>query len=851
MSSNSSNLHHLEFPGTNASVQTLGNGLEVIIREDHSAPVVSLQAWCRAGSIHEGNWLGAGMSHFLEHMLFKGTERRSASEVAREVQSCGGYVNAYTSFDRTVYWIDAPSPGFEDCLDVLCDVVGFARIPADEFEKEQEVIRREFAMGDDNPGQVINKRLFHNAYTVHPCRHPVIGHLDLFNQLGRDDLYRYYQEKYSPDNLFLVIVGDVDSARALELVDSHLGGISRRRHAMPNLPEEPAQIGRREDIVEFPTELSRSRISWQIPDETHPDVPALDLLGSILGGGRSSRLYHTVREEKQLAHGVSAYAYTPSCRGMFVLSVDAEPGHLAAAEKAALEVIDTLKREGATGEELERVRNQSLSAQFSTLTDMRGQASDLGSNWHATRNLDYTRDYVREIQNVTVEEVRDVANRYFDHDRTTRVALIPQGSGPTSTGTSGATRSEDIRKIVLDNGLTLLLLADQRVPFVQGNASFRGGRLAEDEVNAGITKLMGRLLTKDTSTRTARQVAHEIETAGGGISAMVGNNTFGTSAGALKTDLSLVVDILSGSIQDALFTEEGVAREKKFQLSAIRSDTDQPTTVALNQLRSELFGQHPYGLPDKGTETSLESIGREQLIQFRDGLIQGGNGVIGVFGDLDFNEVEDLLRARFESIPQGPRLFVDRSGSGLPDTLGKTVELYHEKEQAILLIGYRTCDLTSEDNVPLGLIDEACSDMASRMFIRIREELGLAYSVGCTRMLGLDSGYITFYAATSPEKLDLVEGEMLDEISKLSREGLESDEFDRAKASWLGREVIHLQGARELAGVATVDELVGLGWDHYRQTPGEIAALTEERIREVAANYLRDRNQVIVTLTTQ
>ncbi len=176
------------FPRSSATARTLDNGLEVIVNEDHSAPVVSLQAWCRAGSIHEGDWLGAGMSHFLEHMLFKGTARRNANEIAQTVQAEGGYINAYTSFDRTVYWIDAPSSGSKTCLDVLCDVVGFAELPEDEFESESDVIRREIAMGEDNPEQVLGRLLFRTAYAVHPCRHPVIGYLDLFNELSLDDL---------------------------------------------------------------------------------------------------------------------------------------------------------------------------------------------------------------------------------------------------------------------------------------------------------------------------------------------------------------------------------------------------------------------------------------------------------------------------------------------------------------------------------------------------------------------------------------------------------------------------------------------------------------------------------------
>ena len=291
-------------------------------------------------------------------------------------------------------------------------------------------------------------------------------------------------------------------------------------------------------------------------------------------------------------------------------------------------------------------------------------------------------------------------------------------------------------------------------------------------------------------------------------------------------------------------------KEQQFQLSALKAEADQPFTIAMNRFRRELFGTHPYGLPDKGTTESLESFTSDQLSDFRDGLVTGSNGVVGIFGDLDLSRAEDLIRSEFESVPAGKRQFFGSSGIELPESYGQIVEEKHDKEQAILLIGYRSCDLKDQDNYPIGLIDEACSDMASRMFIRIREELGLAYSVGCMRMLGIDPGFIAFYVATSPEQLDRVQEEMIDEIGKLAKNGLETEEFERAKASWLGREVIHLQGARELAGVATVDELVGLGWDHYRGTPDRINNLSQKQIRAVAGKYLRDENRVIVRLTT-
>lgn len=837
------------FPDTAARVATLGNGLEVIVKEDRSAPVASLQAWCRAGSIHEGGWLGAGLSHFLEHMLFKGTEHRDGLEIARTVQREGGYINAYTSFDRTVYWIDAPASGALACLDVLCDVVGYATLPADEFERESDVIRREIAMGEDNPDQVVSKALFRNAYSTHPCRHPVIGHLDLFNQLSRDDLCAYYREQYSPDNLFLVVVGDVDAEAVLEAVAARLGTLERRPRRLAGLPEEPVQLGCRDEEIPFPTDLHRTRIGWRIPEATHPDVPALDLVAAMLGHGRSSRLYRAVREEKGLAHSVGAYAYAPSFPGQFVAVLNAEPDRAAAAEEALFAEVEAFKTGAIDEAELAKVKRMALSEQLSTLTDMRGQASDLGSNWLLARHLDYTRDYVSELQAIDGACVQHVAAKYLLPQRHTRVSLVPASAAPrAAAGRGGARRSEDVREATLDNGLTLLLLADRRLPFVQASAVFRGGLLAEEPERSGLSRLAATLLSKDTARRSAAEVAGLVESVGGGISSSVGNNSFGVAAGALRTDSDLVLELLGDALLRPAFLESAFQRERQFQLARLREEADRPFAVAMKRLRREIYGGHPYGLELSGRESSLLSLAPDDAHALHQRLTRGGNGVVAVCGDIDLDRIEDRLRERFAAMPAGDRAFADAPDSAIPAPAVPRIEIEHEKEQAILLVGCRTVPLTHPDDPALELVETACSDMASRLFVRVREELGLAYSVGATRLSGLAPGLMVFYASTAPEKLDLVEEVMLEEIELMRRDGLSEEEFERARASWLGSEAIELQGAQALAQTMAVDSLVGLGWDRYRKVPGLIGGLTREDARAAAERYLGEGSRVVLRL---
>src|SRR5438552_15480767 len=363
----------ITFPPNTAQRWVLPNGLTVIVQEDHSAPVASVQAWCATGSIHEDKHLGAGLSHILEHMLFKGTKTRATSEIAQKIQDVGGHINAYTSFDRTVFWIDLPKDGVGSALDILADAMMNSTLPAEEYAKEQEVIRSEFAMGMDDPDRMAGQLLFATAYQRHPYRLPVIGLIDVFNQLASDDVMRYYRARYVPNNLTFIVVGDVNADAITKQLGDFFKDYPAKSLTPVFIPSEPPQLGRREMHQEFVTELSRLSLAWHIPEITHPDVPTLDLLSTILGDGRSSRLYRQVREETGLAYGVSAFSYTPGDPGLLGIDATVDPEKRDAARDLVLKIVEEIKANGVTSDELAKGKKISLSHHLGALTTMRGQ----------------------------------------------------------------------------------------------------------------------------------------------------------------------------------------------------------------------------------------------------------------------------------------------------------------------------------------------------------------------------------------------------------------------------------------------------------------------------------------------
>jgi len=837
----------ITLPSSSVQKWMLPNGLTIIVQEDHSAPVASVQAWCATGSIDEDVHLGAGLSHILEHMLFKGTKTRSTNEIAQKIQDVGGYINAYTSFDRTVFWIDVPKDGVATALDVLADATMNSTLPPEEYRKEQEVIRREFAMGMDDPDRMAGLLLFATAYQRHPYRFPVIGEIEIYNQLTQEQVMQYYKTRYVPNNLTFIVAGDVDAEKVRGQLTELFKLYPEQSLKPVFIPAEPPQLGRREVHQEFPTELTHLELAWHIPEITSPDVPALDLLSTILGEGRSSRLYRRVREEAGLAFRISAFSYTPGDAGLFGIDATLDPKKREAAEQLVLRIVDEVKQAGATAEELMKAKKISLSHHLSSLTTMRGQASDIGSNWFLTRNLNFSRDYLDAVQKVTPEDIKRVAANYLTDSNLTVVSLNPKGSLTAKAEGPKVAAATEIQKFELLNGLRLLVREDPRLPLVAMGAVFRGGLLAETPQRNGITRLMAKVLLKGTKTRTAEQIANQIEAVGGSISSDAGNNTFTVSLGVTKPDVKLGVELLSDVLLNATMPEKAIAREKEIQIAAIQQEEEQLTAVARNIMRQALFPQHPYALRANGSVESVQRLTQKDLLEFRDRYAVAKNGVIFVFGDVKAEEVKQLFEKAVGGMKPG-ELALTGLHPATPLSGNEAVESRKDKAQGVIMVGFRGANVSSPDRTVLDLIDEASSDLGSRFFVRIREQMGLAYYVGANQMQGLVPGLFAFYLGTDPQKIEPVKTALLDEIHKLANDGLTSQELTRAKKKLIGQQDIANQSNDAFGYQCALDEIYGLGFDFYKRLEHDVDAVSLDDIKRVAAKYFRDQPYVLATV---
>ncbi len=838
---------NIDLPPHQPLVSILDNGLEVLLKPDPEAPIASVQVWVRAGSMHEAPWLGAGLSHLLEHMLFNGTESRDGTSLTRDVQAAGAYINAYTSLDRTVYWIEAPAESVPVSLDLLADMTLHSTLPEEAFKKELDVIRREMAMGDDSPAGVCTKLMFASTFQAHPIRHPVIGYREVFDRITHQDLVAYYRAQYVPNNMFVVVAGNFDAKQTLEDIERLFGDAKRAPLAPKWLPPEPRQQGLRVQHREGPSQHSHLRIAWHAPGAMDDDTGALDLISTILGGGRSSRLYRELRERQALVHGTGAFLYSLSDVGLFVISAETDPDKRIPAEEAIRLEVARLLDEGVSDAEFDKALHLSLADALDDLTTTRGVAGDIGSSWLLSGHPEFTRHYLEVLQELDPERLLAVARRYLVPRNCTVVSLNPEGSSVAAAASKTRAQPEPVRRHLLENGLTLLVKADPRLPLVTLHSAFRGGLLAETGETAGLTRLFARMLTRDAGDRSAEEIAEAVESLGGDFNSFAGYNSFGLSLEALAPHWRDGLEILAAGLTAPKFPAGALQREINLQSAAIRAERDRPMTTALKLMRENLFAGHPYQFPAGGTESTIKTLTQTHLDQYRTGNVLGGNGVIAVYGAVDPDEVREAVEFLFAPIPQGDRRF--DHPPAVPDLKeSKRVEAEHDKEQAVVIAAYPTGGFAHPDTPTLELICDAVGDMSSPLYTRIREELGAAYSVGAQRMLGYEGGCFFFYAATSREQAPEVEKALFEEIDRLAREGLPEDELQRARKSWHGEHLNRLQTVASLAKVHTLDELLDLGWDHAHRAPDGIDAISSPQTQEVAQRYFADRPHVFVSL---
>ena len=820
----------------------LDNGLVVLLKEDRSAEWVAIQYWVKSGSIHEAERLGGGLSHYLEHMVFKGTPTREPGRISKDIADAGGDINAYTSMDRTVFHAALPASKWRVGLDTLTDAVFHPNFPEEEWLREREVILRECDMNDDNPDRVVSRMTWETAYQVHPYRVPVIGWRDILTTMDRGDLAAYHRSRYSPHNMILAVCGAV-ALDDMEAAVRETAGKERRTAVAPSfVPAEPPQQGERRAVRTGPYQTLRLEWSFHTTRTTDEDTPALDVLAAVVGSGRSSRLVREFREERRLVHAIEAYNYTPQDPGLFGIGAECAPEKAAELEARLREAVASWSSADFSDAELERARREVLVWAVNELATMEGQAAAMASGEFYEGNPRRMESYLAQVEAVTADDLRRVAAKWLRPDNGTWAILAPDGWTDRAARPAAGADEMRLEMRTLANGLRLVTREDPRLPLVAVAVVAGGGQLAEDPGKSGLATLASQLLTRGTADHSAAELAELLERRGVSLTAFSGRNTYGIELAGLAADTSLILETAAECWRRPSFPGDETAKARDIQAAGIRNSLEKPTTHASRMVLEAFFGGHPFHCPPTGDLADVEALTREDAAAYHGRLSGARNVVVAVFGDIRSDEIAAEVERLWGDLPAGePPAF---PALPPPPEGGLRLEKTLPYAQTVVIRAWPGLATLDPRELSASLLADSLSGLSSDLFIEVRDKRGLAYYTGASQFQGPVGGLFQVYAGTTEDGFPEVERQIGLQTDRLRADGLRADEFDRGVAQLLADDAQAAQLNPTLARECAIDELQGLGYRHALRTAERLKAVTLEAVRDTAAALFDPAHEV-------
>ncbi len=855
----------------------LPNGAEIIVQEKRNAPVVSVQAWVRTGAIDEQEWMGAGLSHFCEHLLFKGTTKRPTGQLDQDIRGGGGDNNAYTNSERTVYHVTTAASSFASAFDALADMVMSSTFPPEEVKKEHGVVQKEIERASDDPDRALYDQFEATLYQAHPYRVPVLGYADRFARVTREEVYAYYKRRYSPSNTVFIAVGDFRAADALTLMASTVAGWTRTSIPPAWVPSEPPQIAAREVAISHHlAKVPKMILGFPTVSARDPDLYALDVLAGVLGSGRSSRLYQSIKDQQKLALEVSAFNYTPRYPGYLAVSAAVEPANIEAARGAILAVLEKAKSEPPGPEELARVKRDIEASRVFSLMTAEGIAEQLGNDWLTAGDLDFSRLYAERIQRVTAEEVIAAAQKYIDLDKLNVVVMTPpagessaqspQPAAVTSGDASGTASAAaavdalkampevadasvqhvagtDVYEVKLASGLRVIVREDASIPAVHGAVVALGGQRSEPADKAGAGNLVAHMLDRGSAAFTKAELAAKVEGLGAELSPFGGRNTFGISFRCLKEDLPKILSLAGESFLRPSFPSDELEALRKETLAQIDEQESNLASLDLKILRATVFGDHPYARPVLGTKDTIASVSAADLAALHRAWTRPETSVVTFSGDVHSLDAVHWVLDSFRSFPLAtetpivpPALVaIDAPRTAEREVAGLT--------GAAIALGFQTVKIGDPDREVLDVTDRLLTGLGGRLYDELREKRGIVYQAFARNESQLDAGFFLFFAQTDPKNLERTKQVFWGEIEKLARTPVPAKELDQVKKYFAGTEAIELQDQGQVALHMALSVLYGEGIESVFTRHQRIERVTAADIQAAAQRYfLADRS---------
>jgi len=653
---------------------TLANGLQVLVHEDHKAPIVAVNLWYHVGSKNEKEGK-TGFAHLFEHLMFNGSENFN-DDYFKVMEKLGATdMNGTTNSDRTNYFENVPTSALDTALWMESDRMGHlvGAINQARLDEQRGVVQNEKRQGENQPYGLTDEIITKGTYPVgHPYSWTVIGSMDHLNAANLQDVKEWFKAYYGPNNTVLVLAGDIDLKTAKEKAEKYFGSFPANEPISRPKAWVPKMTGTRRHVMQDRVPQAMLTMVWNTPELVSIDNDRLQMLGRVLGGGRTSRLYRRLIEKEQLATQANAYANGEEICGQFTITVLARPGgDLGKIEAIVKEELDQLVAQGPSEEELKRLKSRYYAGYVRSLERIGGfggKSDMLASGLVLAGDPEWSRTSLQRKLDAKAEDLKGAGQRWLTdgcfvlevqpYTELKAASLDADRSKQPVPGAAPALVTPAFQRATLSNGLKVVLAERNEAPVVQFRMLFEGGTTADAQAPSGpgTASLTMRMLDEGTKTRSSRVLREQLETLGASVGSGASTNDFRVNMGALKVNLEGSIELFADMVMNPIFPADAFGRVQKERLAAIAQEKNSPEATAYRVAGPMLFGKgHPYGMPLTGTgyESTVAKIRVEDLRAMHQAWFKPGSATLIVAGNVTMPELLPRLEKAFGTWPKG------------------------------------------------------------------------------------------------------------------------------------------------------------------------------------------------------
>lgn len=827
---------------------TLDNGQTVIIKEVKSNPIVTVDTWIKTGSINE-NDSNNGVSHFLEHLFFKGSKNHAPGEFDKLLETKGAITNAATSKDFTHYYITIPSKYFDEALSLHADMLLNPLIPRKELEKERKVVLEEIAKDENSPNSVVYDNLINMLYTTHPYKRKVIGTRRIIGTIHRDEILAYYDNWYSPSNMVTVIVGDIDANETLNKVKRNFARETQKSPKSVYAKEQPlSKQARKTEYLN--TKTAYMLIGFRGANINDNDSYALDVLATILGEGRSSIFYKNIKDRLQLANSISASNSGFRDDGIFYISATFNPEKQQRLENEIFDEISSVQKNGVTEEQVNLAKNVIERDTYYARESNANIAQEIGYVMVTSGDLGVYENYVANIKKVTPQDVKRVANKYLGINKSAVSIVLPESykevkvsnKTPIQTIPTLKSSANGIEEYSLDNGATLLLNQNKTNEIIAISIFAKGGNFLENK--RGTANLTASTMMKGTKKYTSQELAEILEDNGIKIEPGIRSDAFMITVLTTTQQYDKTLELLSEIVNNATFTEYELEKVKNDKLNAIKRSRDIPLNVAMEEYKHLIFEGTPYSNSTHELEKNIPIISREDILAYYKKIFDPKNIVISINGNVDTNKTAQAFATMFNSTSDTTFDYQKYKDEITPITDARTsVKNIPDTNTDWIFLAWQTAGLNNKkDYATLQVIDSLLgTGMSSRLFKNLRDQEGLAYQLGSGYSANILKGAFVVYIGTNPDTYDKALNGLWNEINKLKTEFVGTKELQDAKDKLTGQFLIALETNLDKASTTGWFKTSMNNYNFIKEYDDLIKSVTESDIMRVANRYFNNR----------